>query len=208
MTRVIILACLLVPTAVLHVAIQNTQDAATHAQVSPDLVQLPSDFMGFRQVGGDVPVSEDVKAALQTSSILMRNYAAPNGWPIDLTIVHAEKTRRSLHFPEVCLVGQGWEIREQSAMPVGTLFMGKRIIIFRGDHQEAVLYWFKTGDEMTGSYFLNSYYWAKGQILFQAPSSSMIRVSTAIGPQGKEASFRVLEEFAAALAPILAEEIR
>jgi hypothetical protein len=35
----------------------------------------------------------------------------------------------------------------------------------------------------------------------------MIRVSTAIGGQGEEVSFRVLEDFATQLAPILLEKI-
>jgi len=81
-------------------------------------------------------------------------------------------------------------------------------VIFRGDRSQAVLYWFKTGSQLTGNYFLNTLNWVLGKITFGEPSSSMIRLSTVIGRQGDEVSFRVLEDFALQFEPILLEKVR
>jgi len=71
-----------------------------------------------------------------------------------------------------------------------------------------VLYWFKTGDDLTGNYFLNTWHWILGKLSFKEPGSSMIRISTVIGGQGEAVSFGVLEDFATQLAPILLDKVQ
>jgi EpsI family protein len=191
-----------------HVTITRAHDKAALGMPDGALLDIPADIGPYKQQGQDAETPQHVKDILQTNAILTRTYVSPGGWPIEMTIVHTGLTRGSLHFPEVCLVGQGWEIRDQYSAPVGFMFTGKRLVLFRGDNNQAVLYWFKTGDNLTGDYFLNTWYWILGKLTFKEPSSSMIRLSTVIGRQGEDVSFRVLEDFATQLAPILLEKIR
>ncbi|MCC6695802.1 MAG: exosortase-associated EpsI family protein, partial [Candidatus Hydrogenedentes bacterium] len=72
---------------------------------------------------------------------------------------------------------------------------------------EAVLYWFKTGDEVTGDFFLNALHWTKNQITFATPTSAMIKVSTPLVPGGEDAAFSALEDFATKFAPIMMSAI-
>ena len=194
-------------TLAFHVAITHAHDIAALGSADPTLLNIPSTIGSYKQRGSDIDPGDRVRELLQTNAILTRIYVSQGGWPVELTIVHTGLTRGSLHFPEVCLVGQGWEVRDQFSAPVGFLFTGKRLVLVKGDSKQAVLYWFKTGDNLTGNYFLNTWYWILGKLTFKEPSSSMIRVGTVIGGQGEEVSFRVLEDFATQLAPILLEKI-
>ena len=195
---------LLIPIAAAHLALHLAQDMSPSGTDTP-LSAIPANILEFHQAGSDLPIDSHITELLETPDVLMRDYVSDRGIPVQLTVVRSGATRRSLHFPEVCLTGQGWEVREQYSAPVGVYFVGKRLIIFRGDSQLAVLYWFKTADYVTGSYFLNSAFWAKEQLMFRAPKSMMIRLSTPIGASGAETAFDRLDDFAQGLTPMLAE---
>ncbi len=203
----IAIAIILLAIGSAQAALRAQQARAGMSAMPESISQIPSQIGDFRQLGADEGVDEHTKAYLETSSILIRNYVNSKGWPVQLTIVYAGSTRRSLHFPEVCLVGEGNEIREQTVMPVGFLFDAKRLVLSNSENQQAVLYWFKTGETMTGNYFLNALYWAQGQVLFQAPNSAMIKLATIIGPGGDEAAFLTLQDFALKLQPVLTEHV-
>jgi EpsI family protein len=144
---------------------------------------------------------------LQTSEILIRPYEASNGFPVTLTIVYAGTTRRSLHFPEVCLVGAGWEVRTQSSEEIDLNLSATKLVLARGEGQQAVLYWFKTGDHMTGSYFSNAYHWAVNQVTLGAPTSALIKLSAPISPGNEEYSFTMLKDFARSFVPVAMDRI-
>jgi hypothetical protein len=100
-------------------------------------------------------------------------------------------------------------VEQAYSAPVGIEFQGKRLVIFRGDDKQAVLYWLKTGDLFTSSAFLNALYWAREQLVFGTPTSSMIKLSMPIRPgQDEDEAFAVLDDFATRLGPILLENIQ
>ena len=167
---------------------------------------IPPRILDFQQVGEDRELPESVRRNLETNTILMRDYIAPSGRPVQLTIVFAERTRRSLHFPEVCFTGQGWETHGKSMVPIGLAFVGQGLTIQNGDARQAVIYWFKTGDHSTASYLENTLNWSLDKLTFKNPSSMLIRVSTPIGTDGPDLAYQVLTDFAAGLAPILDEK--
>jgi hypothetical protein len=88
------------------------------------------------------------------------------------------------------------------------LFDAKRLILVNGDIRQAVLYWFKTGDELTGNFYINAFHWAKTQLAFGSPTSTMVKVSAVLRPgESEERAFRTLEDFALKFTPILQEQI-
>ena len=191
--------------AVVYFLLVRAQNEAIHAGPAVDLISVPPRIGPYTQAGNDIDVGDRVRAYLETSGILVRRYAAPSGRPIELTIVHAAVTRRSLHFPEICLVGEGWDIREQGIQPVGVMFTAKRLVLVRGAEREAVLYWFQTGTRLTANYFLNAWHWARDQVCFRSPVSAMIRLSTPLGNQNETAAFSALVDFAMKLTPLMQE---
>lgn len=203
MSKFSFIAASLFAAAAIHLAIVSAQDRAANAPFSGEDLDIPSTIGNYQQAGADIPQEEHIKELLQTSSILMRDYAAPSGQIIHLAVVHAANTRGSLHFPEVCLTGQGWEIDRQYLAPVGFLFSAKHLILISGEHKEAVLYWFKTGPHLTGSFFLNSWYWIKEKVMLKAPATTMIRISTTVTREGETSAFNELKDFATRLTPVL-----
>lgn len=199
---------ILLASASVHWAINLKRDWAAAAETPAVNLNLPSQVGPYLQNGEDIDPGDEVRAALETSDILMRYYTAPNGAPILVTIVYAGQKRRSLHFPEVCLVGQGWEVEQAYAAPVGIEFEGRRLVIFRGDEEQAVLYWLKTGKRFTSSTFMNALFWASEQLMFGTPTSSMIKLSMPVlknSGQDEEEAFAILDDFASRLGPILLE---
>ena len=98
-------------------------------------------------------------------------------------------------------MGSGWELKEQTTTQIGILFSAKRLVLVNGRNRQAVLYWFKTGDYLTGNYFVNALHWAANQMMFASPTSAMIQVATPIGTDGEDAAFAILEDFAVKLYP-------
>ena len=207
MKHTVAVLILLLLMAAGETAIGHAQANAARRQRTTKALAIPENIGQFRQAGTDEEVDAHTKAVLETSTILIRNYVSYDGLPVELTIVYAGSTRRSLHFPEVCLVGAGWEIREQYTMNVGFLFDAKRLVLVSGNKHEAVLYWFKTGDKMTGNYFLNAFHWAKNQITSAGKTSAMIKLTTRFRPGSEDGAFAVLERFAMQLAPVLEERV-
>jgi EpsI family protein len=209
LVRLALLLIVLVGTTAGHLTILNAQAKAGRSVPAEAVLNIPDRIGTYQRVGTDAEIDDRTKRALETSSILIRGYRSEVGWPVELTIVYAGKTRRSLHFPEICLTGGGWDILKQETVPVGILFEGKRLVLVKGDRRQAVLYWFKTGDELTGNYFLNAMYWARNQLTFGTPTSSMIKLTTTIppGPGGEEAAFLELESMAMQFVPILRERV-
>lgn len=197
----------LIIVASLHLAILSTQ-ARAGMRTDPETIRaIPSRIADYVQVGKDEEINARTSAILETNTVLIRNYTSGAGWPVQLVIVYAGATRRSIHFPEVCLMGSGWELKEQTLTNVGILFSARRLVLINGVNQQAVLYWFKTGDRLTGNYFLNAWHWAKNQLFFGSPTSAMIQVATPIGSDGEEAAFAVLEDFAVKLFPVIMRHV-
>lgn len=201
---------ILLASATIHWGINLKRDWAAAAGTATVSLDLPAQVGPYRQNGEDIDPGDVVRKALEVgkSDILMRYYTAPNGAPILVTIVYAGQKRRSLHFPEVCLVGQGWEVEQSYSAPVGIEFEARRLVIFRGDDEQAVLYWLKTGKRFTSSTFMNAIYWAREQLFFGTPTSSMIKLSMPVLKQmgqDDEEAFAVLDDFASRLGPILLE---
>jgi len=199
---------ILAMTAAVHTGISHVRSRAARQAPPQGVLAVPARIGPYEQAGPDYEVGDNIRRALETSAILMRPYRDRNGWPIQLTIVYAGTTRRSLHFPEVCLVGQGWEVREQTAMPVGFLFTASKLVLVKNDKKDAVLYWFKTGDKFTGNFFVNSWHWARNQLTRGTATSAMIKVSAPMGRRDEESVFLMLEDFAAKLVPILEARVK
>jgi len=203
MKRYIITIIILLITAISFASIQRAHSAAAAKKTPVNVFNIPSSVGDYTQFGDDVDPGEDIKEQLETSAILMRTYRAPTGRHVQLTIVYAGTTRRSLHFPEVCLVGQGWEIGEQSKMPVGFFFDASKLSLVKGERHDAALYWFKTRDNLTGNFFENSWHWACEQLTTGSAASAMIRISTPVLNDGEESAFLLLEDFAVQLTHVL-----
>lgn len=208
MRREIVLIGILLLAGISNIALRSVQDRAVENNPLQQSFDIPPVIGSFRQLGPDLELDDRTRQILTGSTVLMRQYMSSTNWPVTLTIVHTGHSRDNLHQPEVCLVGQGWEVSKRYTEPVGFLFEAKRLVLDRGGRQQAVLYWYKTGDRFTDSAWMNALYWAEQQILTGVPTSSIIKLSTPIGRNGEDRAYEILTQMAVRLEPILSENIR
>jgi len=203
MKRYVATILILLVTAALQASINQGQESSAEASTAMESLGIPDQILEFRQARTDLPIPESLREELETNTILMREYVSSSGWPVQLTIVHAGKSRRSLHFPEVCFAGQGWETADKTLIPVGLGFIAQGLVVQKGENREAVLYWFKTGNDSTANYAMNTYYWSRETLMMRNPGSQLIRLSTRIDEGNETRAFRVLGDFASGLIPLL-----
>ncbi len=92
-------------------------------------MQLPDSYNGM--MATDLGMSAAEQKILPTDTGFARKlYRDPAGDQIACTLVLAGGEKRSIHRPEVCLPGQGWNIRSGEVVPV-TLSNGRRLEVMK-----------------------------------------------------------------------------
>lgn len=84
-------------------------------------ISLPENVLDF--ASSNVPIAQVVLDYLpKDTSFAQRQYTAPDGsWPITASVVLMGADRTSIHRPDYCLPGQGWQIGEKTDLniPIG-----------------------------------------------------------------------------------------
>lgn len=69
--------------------------------------------------GTDYPMTDRERAALSSDVTLNRMiYMAPSTRPTQASVVLSGESRRGLHIPEGCTIGQGWTITDREVIPL------------------------------------------------------------------------------------------
>ncbi len=80
-------------------------------------MRWPDTVMGF--TGKEEPVSESERILLPADTeFAKKSFTRANGERVDAQIVLSGVERRSIHRPEICLRGQGWNVRSGEVVPV------------------------------------------------------------------------------------------
>jgi hypothetical protein len=129
-------------------------------------LELPARVLDFDST--NMPTAELVLGYLpKDTSYAQRHYFAPNGdWAIaNVILMGADRT--SIHRPDYCLPGQGWQIRDKSVvnlpiagaqpyeLPVGKWIIGKTYTAPDGRSQVVsgiYAFWFVTDGQVTADF--------------------------------------------------------
>jgi hypothetical protein len=117
--------------------------------------------------GTDEPVSDSERAILpKDTEFAKKLYSDGRGGDINCQIVLAGAEKRSIHRPEICLVGQGWTLKSSDVLTVPLangktldvmkLLIGRPIRLNNGQQKELnsiFIYWF-VGKDTTTPYHL------------------------------------------------------
>ncbi|MDZ4816766.1 MAG: exosortase-associated EpsI family protein [Verrucomicrobiota bacterium] len=185
--------------------------------VSPVRVPLPATIGSF--VGREIPVSDIEKKVLPEDTLLSKKlYTDPRGLQIFVTAVVSGAEARSIHRPQYCLPGQGWNIGDEMILPIGAgsnSFQVTRLTAERNDilnlNQKVTrklvdLYWFSGHGRSTAKHWKRSL-WSTTDRLFQGVNqrwafiSIFGEVTAQYHPSGLDeaATTKLLSEFAVAL---------
>jgi len=127
-------------------------------------MRLPEAVLGF--TGKDQPISEGERVLLPSDTqIVKKLYTDTQGEVVNFQIVLSGVDRRSIHRPEICLTGQGWQVRSGEVVPVklksGTTLSIMVLDIFgpglnsskNGEWEALYAYWFVSADAQTPYHF-------------------------------------------------------
>jgi hypothetical protein len=129
----------------------------TGAGVTMKLPDSVGNYLGF-----GVEVSEAERIILpKDTEFANKRYVGPTPEQINCEIVLSGAQRNSIHRPQICLVGQGWTIHEERAIPIqlanGRQQRVRLLTISRIESGRTVLgyylYWFVGKDKTTDDHF-------------------------------------------------------
>ncbi|MDP3980357.1 MAG: EpsI family protein [Chlamydiota bacterium] len=105
--------------------------------------------------GKDFPVDYAALRILETSDVLYREYSQEGVGKLYLLIVFSADRRKTIHPPEVCYLGSGFEIVSKTPILFKTderNFDAIRLYVNKDFQKEIIVYWYKIGSLYTGSY--------------------------------------------------------
>lgn len=163
---------------------------------------FPRELAGWSGVTSTL--EPDVATILGADDYLAAYYRHPNeaaGVDLFLSYYHRQTEGNSIHSPEVCLPGAGWEVAQiqpiELMLPdtrVGTISLN-RAIIQKGLERQLVYYWFEgRGRQMTND-FAAKFYTLADSLTMGRSDGGLVRVITAIGPDGEAAADDRLQRF-------------
>ncbi|HQA83065.1 MAG TPA: VPLPA-CTERM-specific exosortase XrtD [Syntrophales bacterium] len=148
--------------------------------------------------------------ALDFSDYTMIDYSNHQGQTINLYIAYYESQRKgeSIHSPETCLPGSGWDFREADGKPVvnadNRSFHVTLAYMTKGETEELVYYWFpQRGRILTSLYQLKFYaFW--DALTKQRTDGALIRIITPVYPaENRKTAEARLHGFTREIAPLI-----
>lgn len=152
--------------------------------------------------------------ALDFSDYVIVDYKDKNGKQVNFYVAYYESQRKgeSIHSPESCLPGSGWEFREAGAVTI-PLSKGNppymkvnRAFMSKAGAKELVYFWFPMrGRILTNAYQLKIYtFW--DALTRQRTDGALVRIITLVYPDEKfEDAEARLQGFTREMAPVLSQ---
>jgi len=147
---------------------------------------------------------------LDFSDYTIIDYKNPQGQTVNFYVAYYETQRKgeSIHSPETCLPGSGWEFKEAGLAPVAwgnkSAIRVSRSFMVSGDTQQLVYYWFpQRGRILTSLYQLKFYaFW--DALTKQRNDGALIRIITPVYPaENRKTAEARLHGFTREIAPLI-----
>ena len=165
------------------------------------LRQVPQQFGAWK--GIELSFDETVVDDLRADDILIRRYESGEqvAW---LCVVYHQNRRYGAHDPLVCYESQGFVLREEGHRAVRRAgappILANAFLADRRGRQRLVWYWWTTDGLTTSDASRFRGRMALLGALENRSWGAFVRVEMIVGPEGREAAERALEDFAAQVA--------
>ena len=185
----------------------------------PDSIRLGAELPERVLDYDSEPIEMDditVKTLPADTSFGYRRYKDANGFMVDLRVVLMGTDRTSLHKPQFCLTGQGWEIDEtiETRIPVEKPFHYELPIIEliatrtengrRLPERALYVYWYVAGDKLSATALGLGRMWSMAEQLVRTGKLqrwAYVSCFSACSPGQEAATFDRLKKFIAASVP-------
>jgi len=157
--------------------------------------------------GTDMVLTKRDYETLETKNLIMRDYKNTlTGDSVYLYIIYSTDNIKALHPPEICYTGGGaTTITEKSVVPITDSIESNKFTVENKVSRQLVLYWFKSVNLYTYSYFKQQLKMATDRFFRKNTSGALIRVSTEIKDKKEEVAFGLLKSFCVQIEPLLAK---
>lgn len=162
--------------------------------------------LGTWQMTASYPPTPREIELLETDNILNRSYRDASGRTAALVLVYDPSGNRKMAHPqEICLAADGNEIIGQTHVDLGVGGINaQRLLTERNGGRLLYYYWYKSGDDQSGSYLMTQTSAAWSALLGKSRGTALIRIATPIGTDhSEEQADKILQDFARALVPEL-----
>jgi EpsI family protein len=160
---------------------------ANHPEQAPPRVsfaQFPSQLGGWS--GRQQPPLEDrILAILGVDDYLDRIYYGPDRSVASLYIGYYKSQRQgdSIHSPQNCLPGAGWEPTEKGLLTITTAAVGglasisvNRYVIQKGVDRQLVLYWYQSHGRVVASEYWSKFFLIRDAVRLNRTDAALVRV--------------------------------
>jgi EpsI family protein len=201
--RFAIVVGLLVATAAILQARRQPERIAIHQELG----SLPTTVNDWRS--RDIPIPSDIRQVLGPGEFLERVYQAADSRPVDLFLAYfpSQRTGATIHSPKNCLPGSGWTPISSERVKIslnGRAVSINEYVVANGSAQNLVLYWYQAHGRVVASEYAAKYYLVRDAIAMNRTDGALVRIITAIPPDGTPAVAEARAiEFAHAIGPLL-----
>jgi EpsI family protein len=201
---------LIVPTAILLQARGRTEIIPNRAPLSSFPAQLGN------WDSSEIQLDKDTLAVLGAGDFLERLYQNPaaKSPAIDLFLAYfpSQRTGDTIHSPQHCLPGAGWNPEENTrvtlSLPGHGPFPANRYVIARGNSRKLVLYWYWAHDRGVASEYWAKFYLVKDALRMNRSDGALVRVTTDMFPgETPDSAQQRLLPFTSAISPLLDDYI-
>jgi EpsI family protein len=184
----IILTVLLLTQAVLLFSF--TQKEAVPA--TRPLVDLPPVLGNWTKVQDGI-IDKDTLDVLQSDDIINREFVSTNGQRASLFVAmfRSQRNGKTPHSPKNCLPGSGWVQQTTNTIHmdvpgVANPVEANRYVVSKGDYKAVVIYWYQSRERSVASEYWAKYYVIQDAIRYNRTDTSIVKVTTFVGPGGVE----------------------
>ena len=166
--------------------------------------------------GTDIPLDKETLDVLGPGDFLVRGYQDPASdlAYVDLFLAYfpSQRTGDTIHSPQHCLPGAGWNPEENSrvtlSLPGHGPFPANRYVISKAGARKLVLYWYWAHDRGVASEYWAKYYLVKDAIRMNRSDGALVRITADMfpGETPDHAQQRILP-FASDVVPLLDDYI-
>lgn len=162
----------------------------------------------------DVLLTQVEQTVLDPDSVLVRDYTSPEGEVAELAVIAGHR-KRSIHTPDFCMTGSGyeklWEHAYTLKLPDGKEILATRSLMQWKDRHLVTTYFFTDGDYCTPSLVRFQGTQLLKRFQAQVPLGALVRVIVWAGSSEQTAdqvAERRSDEFAAAMVPAVLAALR
>jgi EpsI family protein len=163
-----------------------------------------------------IELDKDTLAILGAGDFLERVYQNPAGNlpAIDLFLAYfpSQRAGDTIHSPQHCLPGSGWNPEENSrvtlSLPGHGPFPANRYVIAKAGARKLVLYWYWAHDRGVASEYWAKFYLVKDSIRMNRSDGALVRIVTDMSPgETPDAAQQRILPFASTVSPLLDDYI-